>query len=96
MEQGSSNIVVRGPHQLLHNSSRAIHLNNAIVSAYVACYQINNFFVYYFFNIDKMSLWLNKMASWARFDPCTIVWRPWSAVLLVKPKTTSKLERGVE
>jgi len=49
-------------------------LHNVIVEWYVTFYQINRFFViYYFFIIDQIS-------SWAEFGPRAIVWRPWSSL----------------
>ena len=59
VNQGSPNFFVRGPHKLLHNSSRAGHMCNAIVSVYVTFYQINKFFV----NMLFFHYWQNGFAG---------------------------------
>ena len=41
----SPKVFVRGPHKLLHNSSRADILRNVIVSVYVTLHHINKFIV---------------------------------------------------
>ena len=71
LEQGSPNFLVRGPHKLLHNSSRAAHLTYC--DYFGICYILPNqqiFRKYYFLLLTKCLRGPDEMA------PRAVVWRP--------------------
>jgi len=81
LNQGSSNIFVRGLHKLLRNSSRAGHLAWCNYFG-IGCILRNQVFRKYliFSLLTKRLRGSNEVASRAGFDPRAKVWRPltWS------------------
>jgi len=78
--QGSPDFFVRGPHKLLHNSSRAGHLTECDCFGICCILQYQLFVKILFFHCWKMSLRPEEMASWAGFGPRAVVWRSWFIV----------------